>query len=211
MHRVRPVVIAAFLALVLNVAPQAADLTTWSVTTSAGQVLVSGDGIERVSLRQGQEVAPGSRIRTLDDGRAVLQRGTDVITLRPNTEIVIPAAQPEFATRLIQTIGDAIYEVTRGPAPHFEVDTPYLAAVVKGTRFAVSSDSSGSSVHVLDGRVLVRNVGDGSSAMVETGRTGHVRPIPGYGVQIDSRIGGGTGNDRSGPGNAGRSGGGGEP
>jgi len=197
MHRALLLAILALFALAVGPAsPRAADPATWLVATSSGGVLVANDGIDLVSLHEGQEVRPGSRIRTLDDGRAVLRRGDDLITLWPNSEIVIPPTQPEFGTRLMQTIGDALYKVTRGAAPHFEVDTPYLAAVVKGTTFAVSSDASGSAVRVVEGRVSVRNVGDGQASFVGAGQVGRVRAARGFGVQVeaDDAASGGNGN-----------------
>jgi hypothetical protein len=49
---------------------------------------------------------------------------------------------------------------------HFEVATPYLAAVVKGTQFRVTVDNSGSRVDVLSGQVQVTDYKTGQYAIV---------------------------------------------
>ena len=198
----------------VRTAASAEDRTTWSIADASGTVVLLGDNAARMSLRVGDEIEAGSHIRTLDDGRAVLMHGKDVITMSPNTDLAIPVDQPGFGTRLFQAVGQAIYEITKGAAPHFEVDAPFLAAVVKGTKFVVSSDASESSVRVLEGRVEVRNLGDGRSAFVNAGQIGRVRPVAGYGVHIENSemfYGGsgnshGTGNQHGNGGN-----GGGEP
>jgi hypothetical protein len=172
------------------------DLTTWVVAESSGRVLLSPDILNRVSLTQGDQIAPGSHIRTMDDGRAILMHGEDVIIISPNSELLIPTSQPEFGTRLLQTIGRAMYKVTKRSSPHFEVDTPYLAATVKGTTFEVTSDPSGSAVHVVEGRVQVRAVRDGRSELVRTGQIARVSSVPGITLQIESppTMGGGNRN-----------------
>ena len=55
----------------------------------------------------------------------------------------------------MQWFGEVIYEIGKGPPGHFEVDTPHLVAVVKGTKFSVTVDDSGSVVDVSEGVVHV--------------------------------------------------------
>ena len=83
---------------------------------------------------------------------------------------------------------------------------------MKGTTFAVSSDASGSAVRVVEGRVSVRNVGDGQAAFVGAGQVGRVRAARGFGVQVeaDAAASGSNGNGHGSNAN-GRVGGGGEP
>jgi hypothetical protein len=72
---------------------------------------------------------------------------------------------------------------------HFAVETPYLAAVVKGTRFTVASGKTGSRVEVRRGHVEVDNTGDksrvllavGQSAVVDTVKTGGATVVSGEG------------------------------
>jgi len=192
----------------------AEDQMTWVIAESSGRVVVLPDTVGRVALTQGDQIAPGSRIQTMDDGRAILTRGEDVIIISPNSELIVPTSQPEFGTHLLQTIGRAMYKVTKRPSPHFEVDTPYLAATVKGTTFEVSSDASGSAVRVVDGRVRVSDIRDGRSALVEAGQIARVDATRGLGPQIQAppTINGGNANGTGGgSGGSGGKTGGGEP
>lgn len=194
--------------------PLAEDQTAWVVAESSGRVIVSSGIVDRVSLRQGDQIAPGSRIRTLENGRAILTRGEDVIIMSPNSEVAVPTSQPAFGTRLLQNIGRAIYKVTRRPSPHFEVDTPYLAATVKGTTFEVTSSPSESAVHVVDGRVQVSDLRGGRSAVVGAGETARVDATRGLSLQVGPppMTSGGNGNgDGKGNGGGGGKAGGGEP
>ena len=54
---------------------------------------------------------------------------------------------------------------------HFEVNTPYLAAVVKGTQFRVSVDEKGAKVNVERGKVEVSNLSTGRFVLVQPGQT----------------------------------------
>ena len=207
---------ALFLFLVLFAFPSAAeDPETWLVATSSGTVLLLADDGSSRALAAGDRLEAGARIRTMSGGRAVLARGEDVITMSPGTDLVIPAPQPGFGTRVIQAVGRAFYEITKGAAPHFEVDSPYLAAVVKGTKFEVSADAAaGDAVRVLDGRVEVRNLRDGRAAPVNAGQVGRVRSAGSTGVEVEEQTtdSGGNGNAHGGgAGPRGNGSGGGEP
>jgi hypothetical protein len=89
---------------------------------------------------------------------------------------------------------------------HFAVDTPFLAAVVKGTRFVVTTDMTGGEVRVNRGHVAVTDklnkthvlLGVGQSALIDTVKTGGALLVQGKGdlpPVLDSRnrpVGGGT-------------------
>jgi ferric-dicitrate binding protein FerR (iron transport regulator) len=71
-------------------------------------------------------------------------------------------------TRLVQWLGEAFFEVGHRSTPHFEVDTPYLAAIVKGTAFTVEVTHDDSAVAVSEGVVAVVTRG-GASTDVRAG------------------------------------------
>jgi hypothetical protein len=57
---------------------------------------------------------------------------------------------------------------------HFEVETPHLTAVVKGTEFTVAVAATGSSVLVKEGAVEVTSLVTGQSTLVGTSQTARV-------------------------------------
>src|SRR3546814_7909473 len=58
---------------------------------------------------------------------------------------------------------------TRFLSPHFGVQTPYLAAVVKGTTFSVTVDGTGASVQVVEGAVEVSTLDGGARDLILPG------------------------------------------
>jgi hypothetical protein len=128
------------------------------------------------------EVVPDSRVvRTVGNGYVEFTRGGEVIELQPNTQIQIydkGTSKPD--TTVKQYFGTVGIEAQVQDVQHFAVDTPFLAAVVKGTRFVVTSGKTGASVKVNRGRVSVENkhnknhvlIGVGQSATVGAGPDG---------------------------------------
>ena len=82
----------------------------------------------------------------------------ETIDLGPNTQIRIFDRQGQEFTTVQQHFGEVSIEAERRNVQHFVVQTKYLAAVVKGTRFTVVADENGASVKVLRGQVEVRDV-----------------------------------------------------
>ena len=82
---------------------------------------------------------PGDTIRTGRNGRVLLMRGEETILISPNSIIGIPMEPKDgLSTTIIQQAGSILLEVEKRNVKHFEVETPYFAAVVKGTQFRVS-------------------------------------------------------------------------
>src|SRR5260221_148417 len=82
-----------------------------------------------------------------------------------------------------------LLEVEKKNVPHFEVETPYLAAVVKGTQFRVSVSATGTRVEVQRGQVEVVGFKTGQIAQVLPGQAAQ---ILGHGSQGLSLSGKGT-------------------
>jgi hypothetical protein len=124
---------------------------------------------------QPNQALPGdSWVETGSSGRAVLVRGLETIALGPNSRVQLPSQEVNGNTQVLQTLGKALYQVGKQKAPHFQVDTPYLAAVVKGTTFIVSVSEAGSSVDVTEGLVLVTTPDGSDSEFVKPGFSGLV-------------------------------------
>jgi ferric-dicitrate binding protein FerR (iron transport regulator) len=118
---------------------------------------------------------------------AVLMHGEDVVLLAPFSTILLRETNGKNGmTRLEQTLGNIIVKVEKRPGWNFQVETPYLTAVVKGTKFGVSVDGNGARVDVRQGVVGVSDysghradVGAGQTCSVTKGGAGVlVAPSP---------------------------------
>jgi hypothetical protein len=160
-------------ALILGTAPvaSAADDGVWSVSKSSGEVWLATPGAQQVSLNQEETLKPGDTIRTGRNGRVLLVRGEETILISPNSVVGVPAEKKEgLSTTIIQQAGSILLEVEKRNVKHFEVETPYLAAVVKGTHFSVTVDAGSTKVGVLRGQVEVSDFKTGQIAQVMPGQ-----------------------------------------
>ena len=164
---------ALLAALVLGTASgaSATDDGIWSVSKSSGEVWVATDGAQPVSLNQEETLKPGNTIRTGRNGRVLLVRGEETILISPNSVVGLPAEKKEgLSTTIIQQAGSILLEVEKRNVKHFEVETPYLAAVVKGTQFSVTVGAGSTKVGVLRGQVEVSDFKTGQVAQVMPGQ-----------------------------------------
>src|SRR5580765_7201152 len=128
----------------------AADGGTWSISKSSGDVWMGSGDVQQVSLKSDDALKPGDTIRTGRNGRVLLVRGEESIMIAPNSVVGLPAETKEgLATTIKQQAGSILLEVEKKNVKHFEVETPYLAAVVKGTQFRVTVSASGATVDVV--------------------------------------------------------------
>ncbi len=161
------------MALVLGAASSAlaGEDGVWSVSKSSGEVWMATTGAQQVSLSQEEILKPGDTIRTGRNGRVLLVRGEETILVSPNSVIGLPAEKKDgLATTIVQQAGSILLEVEKQNVKHFEVETPYLAAVVKGTQFRVSVNAGSTSVDVFRGQVEVADFKSGQVAQVMPGQ-----------------------------------------
>jgi hypothetical protein len=105
----------------------------------------------------------------------VLVRGEEYLVVAPNSRIrVADPAKAGGLTQIIENFGNVIYKIKKMTMPHFAVETPFLAAVVKGTTFSVTVTEKGASVQVIEGRVEVATRDGGASFLVLPGDIGSV-------------------------------------
>ncbi len=175
-----------------------------------------GDAADRQwqALRAGARIEPGSVVRTDASGRMELTNGMDTIRLSPSSEIELPAGQIGPVTRVMHWIGTVFFHVGKRPGPQFEVDTPYIVAIVKGTQFTTTVSDAGASINVSEGTVGVSaalggpsvDVTAGESASVSASDSGTVSPgglsgdsaVAGNGVGPGGANGGGDGGGSDG-------------
>lgn len=167
-----------------SAAAVAGSSEVWSITDMSGRVNIVRSGAAPVALTTGDELRPGDMIETAADSSAVLVRNGESIVVAPNSRMGLPSTNDSgFATLILQQFGTLLLKVEKQQQRHFEVKTPYLAAVVKGTTFTVNVDTAGASVHVLEGAVQVANK-TGVVALVRPGQTANVSSVPGAGLSI---------------------------
>ena len=149
----------------------AAEGETWSVSKSSGEVWMTTTGAQTVSLSQQDVLKPGDIIRTGRNGRVLLVRGEETILVAPNSVIGLPTEKKDgLSTTIVQQAGSILLEVEKRNVKHFEVETPYLAAVVKGTQFRVSVDAGSARIDVIRGQVEVADFRSGQIAQVLPGQ-----------------------------------------
>src|SRR6201995_3481465 len=164
---------ALALAMVLagSSAARAADDGVWSVSKSSGDVWIATTGAAPASLTQEDTLKPGDTIRTGRNGRVLLVRGEETILIAPNSVIGLPTEKKDgLSTTILQQAGSILLEVEKRNVKHFEVETPYLAAVVKGTQFRVTVNASNTRVDVNRGQVEVADFKSGQIAQVLPGQ-----------------------------------------
>jgi hypothetical protein len=162
----------AAVALLASSAAWAADGEPWSVSKSSGEVWVTTTGAQQVALGGDNVIKPGDTIRTGRNGRVLLTRGAETMLIAPNSVIGLPpGAQDGMGTTILQRAGSILLDVEHRNVKHFEVETPYLAAVVKGTQFRVTIEAGKTKVNVNRGQVEVADFKSGQIAQITPGQT----------------------------------------
>src|SRR3954465_12361811 len=149
----------------------AADGDDWTVHKSSGEVWLPRSGAQQASLKQEDVLKPGDTVRTGRTGRVLLKRGDELILVSPNSVVGVPAQKKEgLSTTIMQQAGSILLDVEKRNVKHFEVETPYLAAVVKGTQFRVTVNAGKTTVDVVRGQVEVADFKTGQIAQVMPGQ-----------------------------------------
>jgi len=165
-----------------------ADVTApmgWRVSGLTGDASARLGSAPFEPLAIGDVVPVGSEIQTARGAVVFLSRRGDRIVIQPDTQLRI--AEPEaggLLTQFIQSFGNVFYDVEPRSSRSFGVKGPYMAAVVKGTRFLVTVNRDTNSVRVDEGRVLVQSADGGSSVMVGAGNVATVERAGNGGIQL---------------------------
>ncbi|EJZ21222.1 hypothetical protein NE852_08745 [Rhizobium sp. Pop5] len=165
-------------ALILLSAATFAAADDWRVVKATDQAKYTVDRTNWLDLHAGDVVPNRAWVSTGPRGRAQLARGVESITFQPNTLASITGYGGFLApqTQIVQQVGSLDLEIEKRSQPHTTVQTPYLAAVVKGTIFHVTVGKTKASVSVDRGLVQVTsfasgqlsNVGPHQSASVDS-------------------------------------------
>ena len=164
-------VLALAMVLTGSFGASAAEGGVWSVSKSSGEVWISATGAAPASLTEQVTLNAGDTIRTGPNGRVLLMRGEETILISPNSVIGLPTERKDgLATTILQQAGSILLDVEKRNVKHFEVETPYLAAVVKGTHFRVTVNATNTRVDVQRGQVEVADFKSGQIAQVLPGQ-----------------------------------------
>lgn len=169
------------LSLLIIVLAGAAFAADWRVAQMSGEVSVRTGPVKLASLSPGGTLKGGAVVVTGRNGRALLVRGKQTMIVSPASAVTLPADAGGY-TRILEGAGLVEYDVDHRDVQHFAVQTPYLAAVVKGTRFRVKAQKGGGSVTVIRGRVEVTDLKTGQRVDVLAGQRAVV--VLGQGLSI---------------------------
>lgn len=147
----------------------AALAADWQIATVSGKAFRL-EGAAWVRIAGDEPIALGTRVRTLGSGTLTLTRDGVTVTVGPDSQVEIGERMDGKFTDVYQTAGSATVEVDPQKRIHLAVETPYMAAVVKGTVFTVSTFEGYSETAVERGRVAVIDVTNGLEADVTAGQ-----------------------------------------
>ena len=157
---------------------------SWRIGKVSGEAWLANEGAAPVSVAKDASLRPGDTVRTGRNGRVLLLRGAETIMVSPNSSISVPENGRSGMSTIIQQAGTIVLDVEKKNIQHFEVETPFLAAVVKGTSFKVSIERSRARVDVVRGQVQVSDFKSGQFALVAAGQTARVAPASGQGLKL---------------------------
>ena len=116
---------------------------------------------------------PNQSVTTGSTGRIVLTLGHDILEMAPKTTIAVGDARPEATTTIIKLLDGTVHvkAAKRTDGQTFSVETQYLVATVKGTKFDVMASERGAAVSVTEGLVSVRPADSSDGVDVAPGNT----------------------------------------
>ncbi len=152
-------------ALTLAVTPSYAD--DWAAVRLRGAVFALSDG-QWVQLARGDIISDDRVIKSAPASRVTLARGAETIEIGPASTVQI-SDRAGFTT-IYNHEGTVGVDAEVRNVQHFAVQTQFLAAVVKGTAFTVSTNSDGSTVAVVRGAVSVDDHFHDGAVLVPAGQ-----------------------------------------
>lgn len=143
----------------------------WTVKQVRQPASYSTDGRNWTPVTRGIAVPNAAWVNTGKHGRVLLRRGRDSMLINAGTLIAAAEngtdARP--VTTLHQKFGTVTVDVRKRNYDQMTVKTPFMAAVVKGTKFTVNGNKRGSTLSVARGLVEVANLKSGQKAFIGAG------------------------------------------
>lgn len=149
---------AAIAALVLSAAASTAGSERMIVVLARGNVEVgSGEPPLWHPAQEGESLGPGDVIRTGYGARAEVRCSSGTMRLYENSLLRFPTQADDTNVSLEE--GSSLFDILRRDKDSgFEVETPEVVVMVKGTRFFVSLDEGTTAVAVYRGLVAIQDL-----------------------------------------------------
>ncbi|MES0879028.1 FecR family protein [Roseibium sp. SCP14] len=159
----------------------------WYVERVSGRVIFEIDNGKKLVAEKGMRIQRGWTVNT-GHGRIIIGRGKERFTVAPNSVVTLePKGFLIKRTVLYQDRGVVEVDVQRRWYRHFKVETPFLAAVVKGTQFKVRVSQNSAHVDVGRGKVNVHDFASGDSANIEAGQSARTNPTKRIGLKVGGK------------------------
>ncbi len=134
-------------------------------------------------IHTGDLLCPGDKVRTATFARSTLQfRNNAVVDLDQNTMLILRSPKAKKNSWLMEILHGIGFFRSREPQ-EFDVETPFVNAVHKGTEFIVKVNAEQTEVTVLDGAVRTQNaqhqleVQQGYVGIAKADKTLHVEAL----------------------------------
>jgi hypothetical protein len=151
----------------------------WRIDKQIGSVRARAPGETYWQLvHQDGRIRPGSTVSTSSNSLLILASADDTIAASGRSRFTLPLVKQGTA-RVRQDTGRIQYEIKSTPDRRFEVQTPYMATVVKGTTFVISVSRKEAQVRVIEGRVWVVGCNGDLLAEMTAGQVGSIAAPPG--------------------------------
>ncbi|QFT32529.1 FecR protein [Labrenzia sp. THAF82] len=165
-----------------------ANAQDWVIKRVSGVAYFVAPGVQAFRVKRGMVFEKGYTIGTRPGARALIARGSETISVGPNTTFAISKHRSRGTkTTLLQRKGNIEVDVKTRRRNHFTVETPFLAAVVKGTKFGVSVNAKRARVSVQRGLVSVEDFASGDRANVGAGQSASSAPAAKVGLQVGGK------------------------
>ena len=148
---------------------------TWTVVQTSADAKYTTDRSNWKQITPGMALPDNSWVNTGKRGRLTIQKDTNVVNLNPGTLAGINELGGNLdKTVIAQQTGSVTLDLVHKSAPWMTVQTPFLAAVVKGTKFSVTIGKTDAIVDVSRGRVGVTDPRRGETVDIVTGQKAQV-------------------------------------
>ena len=154
-----------FLSMLLGTRAFAAEQATAVLARVSGTPIVyelwAGKPRQVSSVAQGKQYRLPIEIETGVNDSATFALVNSVIEVSPNGLMRIVAPENRdvgVVQRVLQQAGSSLFRVHRGTMDRFQVETPFLVSVVKGSVFNVLVRDDGATVSLQEGRLQVNSL-----------------------------------------------------
>jgi hypothetical protein len=162
-------VLALLLAAFALILPMSAGPDRALVRSLIGSAEVIRDG-KTESLRVGAIVKDSDRIRTGRQSQVIVfYKGIEIRLLPETDATLVSLTEPGKPAGVQIQKGFGWFNIKDPSRRGFEASTPTSVAAVRGTKFALGHDASGSTSCVCEGKVATRPASGGNESVIQAG------------------------------------------